>query len=109
MTVVYDEIDNGVHDLLLTRMILALKDGFSGQLIITTHNTMLLEELSPHDVYIINTDYEGNKRVVCADQFDIQSNHNMRMRYLKGLFGGTPFVDEIDYDEIDQILKSKGE
>ena len=41
--------------------------------------------------------------------FPIQNNNNARIRYLKGLLGGTPFVDGIDYDAIkEEIDESKG-
>ena len=35
-TVVIDEIDNGIHDLLMKNIILSIKDEITGQLIITT-------------------------------------------------------------------------
>ena len=44
-TVIIDEIDNGIHDVLMKNIIMAIKDEITGQLIITTHNTLLLEIL----------------------------------------------------------------
>ena len=108
VTVVYDEIDNGVHDILLTGIIKSLQDEITGQLIITTHNTMLLEEMDEHYVYVISTDYLGRKSVHCAAEYGIQTNHNLRTRYLKGLLGGVPYADGVDYDEIENILAERG-
>ena len=109
VTVVYDEIDDGVHDILLSQIIKSLQGEISGQLIITTHNTMLLEELDPHYVYFISTDYLGNRSVRCAADYVIQANHNLRSRYLKGLYGGIPYVEGIDFDAIEQFLAEGGD
>lgn len=95
VTVVYDEIDDGIHDIMLCNIINSLKDDIvqndiNGQLIITTHNTMLLEEIDPKSAYVICVDYLGNKEIRCIGDFDIKSTNNARLMYLKGLFGGTP-------------------
>ena len=109
VTVVYDEIDNGIHDLLLNTVINSLTDEISGQLIITTHNTMLLEVIDTKSAYVIRTDYLGNKEVKCFDEFSLQNTNNVRNKYLKGLFGGTPFVDGVDYDAIiEELTEPKG-
>lgn len=107
VTVVYDEIDDGIHDLLLKIILESMMDDITGQLIITTHNTYLLESIDIKSVYVIHVDYQGNKEIRCLDQYPrIQSSNNPRNMYLKGLFGGVPFVDMIDYDMIIQKLGS---
>ena len=103
VTVVYDEIDNGIHDVLLNQIINSLTGEINGQLIITTHNTMLLEEMDPQSAYVIQVDYMGNKEIRCMADF-VQPNNNMRRKYVSGLFGGTPYIDGIDYDLIAQEL-----
>lgn len=109
-----DEIDNGIHDLLVESILISAKDEFetlskkaeedgeefTGQLIITTHNTLLLESLKPADVYIIDVDYLGNKEAVCLSEYSIQKSDNKRLKYLKGLFGGVPMADSIDFESI---------
>lgn len=100
VTVIYDEIDNGIHDVLLNNILTSLIDDINGQLIITTHNTMLLEEIEPHSAYVINVDYRGNKSIKCVADFPIQNTNNARNKYLKGLFGGIPYSEGIDYDFI---------
>ena len=110
VTVVYDEIDTGIHDLLLNCIINSLVDEISGQLIITTHNTMLLEFVDAKSIYVIRSDYLGNKEVKCFDEFSLQNTNNARNKYLKGLFGGTPLIDGVDYDAIkEEIEDSKGD
>lgn len=100
-TVVYDEIDNGIHDLLFSQIVSSIIDEISGQLIITTHNTLLMESLNAKSVYVINVDYEGKKSIDCLTDYPrIQQTNNTAHMYLRGMFGGVPNVDYIDYDEI---------
>lgn len=104
-TVVLDEVDTGIHDLLLKTMLTSISEWIDGQLIITTHNTYLLEVLKPQSIYVINVDYLGNKLVHCLDEFDIHGTNNARSMYIRGLFGGVPIVDDIEYGEIVDELK----
>lgn len=109
-TVIYDEIDDGIHDLLLKSVIDSMKDEITGQLIITTHNTLLLESMDIKSAYIINVDYLGNKEVKCLEKYPrIQGSNNPRTMYLKGLFGGVPFCEYIDFDEIVSMLNNSKE
>lgn len=48
VTVVYDEIDNGIHDLLLKNILESMVDHITGQLIITTHNTICRKPSTPN-------------------------------------------------------------
>ena len=107
-TIALDEIDTGVHDLLLKTMLESIDDWIDGQLIITTHNTYLLETLRPQSIYVINVDYLGDKEVHCFDEYDIHGTNNVRTMYIKGLFGGVPVVDEIEYGEIVEELRESG-
>ena len=39
--------------------------------------------------------------MVCLDRFPrIQGNNNPRLMYLRGLFGGVPMSENLDYDAI---------
>lgn len=110
VTVVYDEIDDGIHDLLLKNILESMIDDISGQLIITTHNTYMLESIDIKSVYLITVDYQGNKEVKCLDKYPrIQGTNNPRVMYLKGLFGGVPIVDLLDYDLILSELQTDAE
>ncbi len=101
-TVVYDEIDDGIHDLLMRNILMSVQKYITGQLIITTHNTLLLEDLDSKSAYVIYVDDEGYKEARCFDDYDIriQSSHNQRRLYLNGVFGGVPYSSEIDYSNM---------
>ena len=106
-TVVIDEIDNGIHDLLIKNIILSIKDDIKGQLIFTTHNTLLLEVLPRESIYILATDYLGRKNINSIKKYGIriQKNHNIRDMFLYGLFGWVTIFEYIDFYEISEELK----
>lgn len=106
-TVIIDEIDNGIHDVLMKNIIMSIKDEITGQLIITTHNTLLLEILPKEYIYILSTDYNGNKTINSIKEYGIkiQKNNNARDLYFKGIFGGIPTTDYIDFEEIKYTLE----
>ena len=110
-TVILDEIDNGIHDVLMKNIIMSIKDEITGQLIITTHNTLLLEILPKENIYILSTDYSGNKTINAIKEYEIkvQRNNNARDLYFKGVFGGIPTTDYIDFEEIKYALEGNEE
>ena len=106
-TVIIDEIDNGIHDLLMKNIILSIKDEITGQLIITTHNTLLLEILPKECIYILSVDYKGYKNINTIKEYGlkIQKNHNIRDLYFKGVFGGVPTTSYVDFEDIKYVLE----
>ena len=103
-TVIIDEIDNGIHDLLMLKILENLSEDLKGQLIITTHNTLLLEEdfINKDSIYIFKVDENANKELLSLNKFEgrVHPNLSIRKRYLKGLYGGIPFPMDIDFNEL---------
>lgn len=95
-----DEADTGIHDVLFNNILKMVCEKLMGQLVITTHNTTLLESIEPKSAYFITVDYNGNKEAVCMSEYGVQKSNNPREMYLKGLFGGVPVLDTIDSDSI---------
>ena len=110
-TVIYDEIDDGIHDLLMESIISSVNSNSIGQLIITTHNTLLLETMDPQSAYVIYVDCDGNKEARCCADYDIriQKTNNMRNQYLKGMFGGIPYTSEIDFSYMTNCINDGSE
>lgn len=107
--VIIDEIDTGIHDILFRNILKIIKPSIQGQLIITTHNTYIMEDvLNSDEIYFINIDEMGNKKIQCLCDYDIRNrkNNNLRLRYLKGFFGGVPIPVNIEFDEVcDELLE----
>lgn len=107
-TVIIDEMDTGIHDLLIDTVLENLYDSIKGQFIITTHNTMLLEsDYAKNSVYIFNVDQDANKVLLPLSSFEdrVHPNLNLRKRYLKGLYGGIPIAMDVDFCELASKLK----
>ncbi|MDD4187268.1 MAG: AAA family ATPase [Bacilli bacterium] len=102
-TVIIDELDFGIHDILVEQILNSIKNCIKGQLIITTHNTLLLEtDIPKNSIYVFNIDNLGNKLLLPITDFKgrIQNNLNVRNQYLKGMYGGIPFASNIDFNEL---------
>lgn len=102
-TVVIDEIDQGIHDLLIDRLIENIKDDIKGQLIFTTHDTQVMKELDTSSLYVIQIDTNGNKKVVNLSKNsknNIAAHNNVQKKYLEGYFAGIPYSDDVDFYDI---------
>lgn len=100
--VAIDELDSGIHDILISTVLSSIVNFIEGQLIITTHNTTLLEtEIKKDYIYLFNIDSNGKKILIPITEYEREHpNTNFRKRYLKGLYRGIPMIDDIDFDDI---------
>jgi len=101
--VIIDEIDTGIHDILMTKLIESIPEMLKGQLIITTHNTTLFESSIPaSSFYVFNVNHKSEKVLVPITDFEgrVHPNLNPRKRYLAGLYGGIPTLIDIDFEEV---------
>lgn len=107
--VVIDEIDNGIHDLLMEGIIQEFKDHLNGQLIFTTHDTLLMKNLDKDAVYLINVDADGYREAYSLSEFSIKNSDkkNKTKQYLEGKFDAIPYIDQIDFDYVKGFLNGK--
>ncbi len=105
-TVFVDEMDDGIHDLLFAKIIDSLRDVMQGQLVITTHNTTLLEYLNPKEVYVIQKDIDANTIIECVNNYQqrTQRTNSIRSKYLRGDYEGIPHVDAFDAEFLHEQL-----
>ena len=107
-TVVIDEIDTGIHDLSIQRLIQSVLPVIKGQLIVTTHNTRLMEsDLNDSCFYIFTRDDNAMKTIRSIRDVGkrIQPHHNRRDQYLKGVYNGIPAPEMVDFTAIKDILQ----
>jgi AAA15 family ATPase/GTPase len=100
---VIDEFDTGVHDLLVKKLVQSLYKNVSGQLIMTTHNTLLMESDIPKECfYVINELPDGSKEIKTLTYYDqkIHENTNIRKQYIEGKYRGVPESSDIDFVEL---------
>ncbi len=70
--VIIDEYGIGIHDLLATKLLAAIGHQIKGQLILTTHNTLLMDyaEVNPEALYFIMNDKTFKKSVKCVTEIE---------------------------------------
>lgn len=106
--VIIDELDTGIHDLLVKNLLECIARYVKGQLIITTHNTMLMDSSIPcENVYIFSANSKAEKELVAMTDFvgRIHKNNSPRKKYLSGVYGGIPMFTDIDFEELIKNLK----
>lgn len=104
---IIDEFDMGIHDLLLKNLITSLYNDIGGQLIITTHNTILMESNIPKEcIYVINESAANNKEIKCILYYNnkIGNKNNIRNQYLLGRYSGIPDNVDINFHKLLEIL-----
>lgn len=100
---IIDEFDTGIHDLLVKSLATSLYECIEGQLILTTHNTLLMESDIPKDcIYVINETEAGNKEIQCILHYNnkIGDKNNLRKQYLLGKYSGVPENTTIDFKSL---------
>lgn len=105
-----DELDSGIHDRMVCDLIAQTMPAIKGQLIVTTHNTSLLETLDPRHVFVIRVDADGYKDISSFNDIaKTRESNNNRIRYGNGLFGGIPLIRDLDLDGIAEVLSEEGD
>lgn len=97
-TIVVDEIDNGIHPLLIKRLIKFFGDSQTkGQLIFTTHETPLLnqQELLRADEVWFTEKKAGETLMYSLNEFKYHKTLSIENGYLQGRFGAIPFLGSL--------------
>ena len=112
--VVLDEADSGIHDMLFQKILQEIHEHISGQVIMTTHNTMLMEtDFARESTYILYEETAGHKVIRCVVDYDKRTylSNNIRNKYLNKEYKGIPEIKEIDFEylisKIDSEIRAK--
>lgn len=95
---------------MVRNLLTSVNEYINGQLIITTHNTLLMEsDIDSDSIYFISIDELGNKEILCLNDYEKRThpNHNRRDLYLRGIYNAIPLVRELDFDELEDILSKE--
>lgn len=101
--VVLDEADSGIHDLLFKKILQEVVDSISGQVIMTTHNTTLMEtDFARESTYVMSEEKTGRTVVRAISNYENRTyvSNNIRNKYLNNNYEGLPKVTEIDFAPI---------
>ncbi len=98
-----DELHESLHPTLFQAIIREFNcqtpmENVRGQLIFTTHETLLMDAeakeaiLRRDQVYLTEKASDGAAKLYSVAEFKERNNHNMRRRYLQGRYGALPAV-----------------
>lgn len=105
--VVIDELDTGIHDACVRDLLLSIQSELTGQMIVTTHNTLLMDsDLSVGAFFVIQKQENGVRHIDCITETvsRVHPNHNVQNRYLRGDYGGIPAHMNVSLHDLLQIL-----
>ena len=108
-TVIIDEADSGVHDYLFQKLFEEIRPYIKGQVVMTTHNTLLMEaDFARDSTYILCESEEGYKEIKSISDYDRRTyfKNNIRKKYLDGEYGGLPNVIKTDFSSIIQDIEN---
>ena len=95
--VIVDEIDAGIHDVLMTSIIKNIRENISGQLIFTTHDVwQLSSSLLRHDeIWFTEKNKDGSTDLYSLNDFKEHKTIDIQKGYLCGRYGSIPFLGNL--------------
>ena len=100
--VLIDEVDRSMHPL-LSRMFLQTylddKNSGRGQLIVTTHESQLLDRklFRRDEIWFAEKDKTGGSHIYSLSEFKVRNDLKLGKGYLDGRFGAIPFFGDLDH------------
>ena len=99
----FDEIDASLHPRLSVRLLDLFRDPQTNprgaQLIFTSHDTSLLNDLNRDEVWFTEKTSDGATRLVALAEYSgnrVRKSVNLERAYLQGRFGALPNIDQFD-------------
>ena len=94
---VIDELDRSLHPTVTRSIIsdfLSETAGGPGQLIVTTHDSTLLDQelLRKDEYWFTRKSDQGNSEIYSLEEFDLRFDKSLQKDYLNGRFNGVPII-----------------
>ncbi len=86
-----DNFGENLHPLLASELINIAKSISGLQLIISTHQTRLIDEVSPWAIWFVEKDNKQSSTLTGLVEYKLKPD-SISQKYLNGLYGDTPFV-----------------
>lgn len=107
---VIDEIDRSMHPMLVWKFLEFFLDSCQegqGQLIVTTHESNLLDLdlLRRDEIWFMEKDPSGASHLYSMAEFKVRNDLEIRKHYLQGRFGAVPFLGNLDRLQVEQTKK----
>jgi hypothetical protein len=98
---VIDEVDRSLHAMLVKEFLdyfLRSRDGGLRQIIVTTHESNLLDQdlLRRDEIWFAEKDQSAATRLYSLLDFKVRNDLEIRKHYLQGRFGAVPFLGSLE-------------
>ena len=94
-TVVIDDLDCGLHPVLVSYLVGEFANAGGAQVIFTTNDVELMNELRNDQIYLVDKNKrDGASELYAMSDFTLQSAENIRKWYLAGKYGAIPFLGD---------------
>lgn len=90
-TVVIDDLDCGLHPVLVSYLIDKFANADGAQIIFTTNDTALMDDLAKDQIYLVDKNKrDGVSELYAMSDFSLRNADNIRKGYLVGKYGAAP-------------------
>lgn len=90
-TVVIDDLDCGLHPVLVSYLIDKFANADGAQVIFTTNDTALMDDLAKDQIYLVDKNKrDGVSELYAMSDFSLRNADNIRKGYLVGKYGAAP-------------------
>lgn len=100
VTYVVDELERSIHPSLIHQLLtkFSKNEKTKGQIILTTHETCLLDQdiLRRDEIWFAEKDKNGSTDLYPLSDFKEHHTKNIRNGYLNGRYGGIPFLGDLE-------------
>ena len=98
--IIIDEIENGLHPNLVKLLVRLFNSDetnpYHAQLVCTTHDTLLLNEVRRDQVWFTDKNTFGETMINRLSNFpNVRGNDNIGAKYLQGVFGAIPNIPNL--------------
>ncbi len=99
--VLIDELDRSLHPILSKKVIelfLENSSGLASQLVVTTHESSLLDLklIRRDEIWFVEKNENGESKLFSLEEFRPRHDKEIRKGYLQGRFGGIPVVGDVE-------------
>lgn len=99
---IVDELDRSLHpdiSLSFVKNFLRYSEGKQSQLIVTTHETRLLQQefLRRDEIWFVDKGRDHSSKLTALEEFASADREDVRNSYLQGRFGGVPVLHDLSW------------
>lgn len=94
-TVVIDDLDCGLHPVLVSYLVDKFANTDGAQIIFTTNDAALMDDMVKDQIYLVDKNKrDGASELYAMSDFNMRTTESVRKGYLVGKYGAIPFLSD---------------